>query len=75
MSRTLRMKILAVALLSCSVALAGCGKPKIPDHDDRPEPKAAPAAQPPTALRQTMQQPTAAAERQRDDALNAATGE
>lgn len=85
MSRTLRMKILAVALLSCSVALAGCGKPKIPDHDDRPEPQAAPAAQPPTALRQTMQQPidkakaaedaTAAAERQRDEALNTATGE
>jgi hypothetical protein len=65
--------------------LAGCGEPQVPDHDDRPEPQAAPAAPPPTALRQTMQQPidkakaaedaTAAAERQRDDALNAATGE
>lgn len=85
MSRSLRWNALAVALLSCSVALGGCGKPKIPDHDDPPEPQAAPAAQPPTALRQTMQQPidkakaaeeaTAAAERQRDEALNAATGE
>jgi hypothetical protein len=85
MSRTLRRNLLAAALLSCGVALGGCGKPKLPDHDDRPEPQAAPAAQPPTALRQTMQQPidkakaaedaTAAAEAKRDEALNAATGE
>lgn len=86
MSRSVRRNaIAALVLLSCSVALAGCGKPKIPDHDDRPEPQAAPAAQAPSALRQTMQRPidkakaaedaTAAAEAKRDEALNAATGE
>jgi hypothetical protein len=76
-----------ISLLSCIVALAGC-KPAAPDHDGLPEPQVAPAAQPqtpPTALRQTMQQPidrakaaedaTTAAEQRRDDALNAATGE
>lgn len=86
MSRSVRRNATAaLVLLSCSVALAACGKPEIPDHDDPPEPQAAPAAQPPTALRQTMQQPidkakaaedaTAAAEATRDAALNAATGE
>jgi hypothetical protein len=86
MSRSVRSKAAtALVLLSCSVALAGCGKPKIPDHDDRPEPQAAPTAQAPSTLRQTMQQPidkakaaedaTAAAEAKRDEALNAATGE
>lgn len=86
MSRSVRRNaIAALVLLSCSVALAGCGKPKIPDHDDRPEPQAVPAAQAPSALRQTMQRPidkakaaedaTAAAEAKRDEALNAATGE
>lgn len=86
MSRSVRRNATAaLVLLSCSVALAGCGKPKIPDHDDRPEPQATPAAQAPSALRQTMRQPiekakaaedaTAAAEAKRDEALNAATGE
>ncbi|MFZ5636263.1 MAG: hypothetical protein ACOY82_06705 [Pseudomonadota bacterium] len=75
--------VLVVALLSCAAALPACGKPQPPDHEKRPGPQA--AAAPPSALRETMQRPvdkakaaedaTAAAQQQRDDALNAATGE
>ncbi len=80
-----RNAVIAFALLSCAVALTACSKPEMPDHERRPEPQAAPAATPPSALRETMQRPvdkakaaedaTAAAQQQRDDALGAATGE
>ncbi len=76
-----------VLLLAGAVAATACSKPAVPDHDDMPEPKAsnpAPAAQP-TQLREAMQRPidkveaaqaaTAAAEKQRDDAIDAATGQ
>lgn len=75
--------ITAMALLAGCAGLIGCSKPKVPDHDDAPEPQAA-AAAPPTQLREAMQRPIdkaksaqgevdAAAERQRA-AIDTATG-
>jgi len=71
-------------LLAVCAGLTGCSKPKVPDHDDRPEPQAAEAAASPTQLREAMQKPIdkaeaaqaevdAAAERQRA-AIDDATG-
>lgn len=80
-----RNAVITFALLSSAFALTACSKPEMPDHEQRPEPQAAPVATPPSALRETMQRPvdkaqaaedaTAAAQQQRDDALNAATGD
>ncbi len=79
------IKLLLLPLLTALISVVGCSKPKIPDHDDRPEPQTATAAPaPPTQLREAMQQPIdkaeaaqasvdAAAEAQRK-AINAATG-
>lgn len=75
--------VIAMSLLIACSGLTGCSKPKVPDHDDPPEPQAAAAAQP-TQLREAMQKPIdkaqaaqgevdAAAERQRA-AIDAATG-
>lgn len=72
-----------MSLLAGFSGLMGCSKPKVPDHDEPPEPQAAAATQP-TPLREAMQQPIdkaeaaqgeidAAAERQRE-AIDAATG-
>ena len=80
-----RPVLLILPLLGCLVVLQGCSKPKLPDHDDRPEPQASLAeVAPPTQLREAMQKPTdkaeaaqasvdAAAEAQRK-AIDAATG-
>jgi hypothetical protein len=75
--------IFTMSLLAGVGGLTGCSKPKVPDHDDPPEPQAAAATQP-TQLREAMQKPIdkaeaaqgevdAAAERQRA-AIDAATG-
>ena len=75
--------VIAMSLLIGCSGLTGCSKPKVPDHDDPPEPQAAAAAQP-TQLREAMQKPIdkaqaaqgevdAAAERQRA-AIDAVTG-
>lgn len=75
--------VIAMSLLAVCASLTGCSKPKVPDHDDPPEPQAA-AATPPTQLREAMQRPIdkaeaaqadvdAAAERQRK-AIDDATG-
>ena len=74
--------VIAMSLLAGCNGLMGCSKPKVPDHDDPPEPQA--AADQPTQLREAMQKPIdkaeaaqgevdAAAERQRV-AIDAATG-
>jgi hypothetical protein len=73
-------------LLAGITGISGCSKPEVPEHDERPEPQATPAATatPPTELREAMQQPIdkaeavqaasdAAAEQQRK-AIDAATG-
>lgn len=76
--------VISMLLLAGCAGLTGCSKPKVPDHDDRPEPQAVAPATPPTQLRETMQEPIdkakaaqaeteAAAERQRA-AIDAATG-
>ncbi len=77
--------IFTMSLLAGVGGLTGCSKPKVPDHDDPPEPQAAAAAAAqPTQLRKAMQKPIdkaeaaqgevdAAAERQRA-AIDAATG-
>lgn len=81
--------VITMSLLAGFTGLMGCSKPKVPDHDDPPEPQAAattmpPAHTPPTQLREAMQKPIdkaeaaqgeidAAAERQRA-AIDAATG-
>ena len=76
---------LMLPLLACLSGLAGCSKPKVPDHDDRPDPQtAAPAGVQPTQLREAIRQPidkaeaakssvAADAEAQRS-AIDAATG-
>ena len=75
--------VTGMTLLAVCAGLMGCSKPKVPDHDDPPEPQAA-AAAPPTQLREAMQKPIdkaeaaqadvdAAAERQRK-AIDDATG-
>lgn len=75
--------IMGISLLASCASLTGCSKPKVPDHDERPEPQAA-AVTPPTQLREAMQKPIdkaeaaqaeidAAAERQRK-AIDDATG-
>ena len=75
--------VMWMSLLAVCAGLTGCSKPKVPDHDDPPEPQAA-AATPPTQLREAMQKPIdkaeaaqaeidAAAERQRK-AIDDATG-
>ncbi len=75
--------VIAMSLLAGCSGLMGCSKPKVPDHDDPPEPQVAAAAQP-TQLREAIQKPIdkaeaaqgevdAAAERQRA-AIDAATG-
>jgi hypothetical protein len=73
--------LLSLPLLLAGLAgMSGCSKPEVPEHDERPEPQAAP----PTQLREAMQQPIdkahaaeaatdAAAEEQRK-AIDAATG-
>ena len=81
----MRRAVMLMLLMAGCAALAACSKPKVPDHDDRPEPQAAAPVAPPTQLRETMRKPidkaeaaqakTAAAEKARDDALNAATGQ
>ncbi len=76
--------VTGMLLLAVCAGLTGCSKPKVPDHDDRPEPRAAEAAASPTQLREAMQKPIdkaeaaqaevdAAAERQRA-AIDDATG-
>lgn len=80
----MRIPVLLLPLLTALISVAGCSKPKIPDHDDRPEPQTAAVPAPPTQLREAMQQPIdkaeaaqasvdAAAEAQRK-AIDAATG-
>jgi hypothetical protein len=74
--------------LALVCALAGCSKPKVPEHDDPPEPQAAGTATPTdaqaTELREAIRQPIDraeatrkatedAAQRQRE-AIDAATG-
>ena len=80
-----RPVLLMLPLLTALAGSSGCSKPKIPDHDDRPEPQtSAVAPAPPTQLRDAMQQPIdkadaaqasvdAAADTQRK-AIDAATG-
>ena len=80
-----RPVLLILPLLTVLSGLPGCSKPKIPDHDDRPEPQtSAVAPAPPAQLRDAMQQPIdkaeaaqasvdAVAEAQRQ-AIDAATG-
>ncbi len=76
--------VMGMLLLAVCAGLTGCSKPKVPDHDDRPEPRAEAAAAPDTQLREAMQKPIdkaeaaqaevdAAAERQRQ-AIDDATG-
>lgn len=73
-------------LLAGFAGMSGCSKPEVPEHDERPEPQAAPTATAtaPTQLREAMQKPIdkahaaeaatdAAAEEQRK-AIDAATG-
>jgi hypothetical protein len=58
-----RPALLMLPLLTCLLGPAGCSEPKVPDHDDRPEPQtAAPAVAPPTQLREAMQKPIDKAE-------------
>ena len=79
-----RPVLLMLPLLTVLFGLPGCSKPKIPDHDDRPEPQTATVPAPPTQLRKAIQQPIdkaeaaqasvgAAADAQRK-AIDAATG-
>jgi len=80
-----RPLLFMLPLLTCLVGVAGCSKPKMPDHDDPPKPQtAAVEVAAPTPLREAMQKPIdkaeaaqasvdAAAEVQRN-AIDAATG-
>jgi hypothetical protein len=80
-----RTVLFMLPLLTCLVGPAGCSKPKLPDHDNPPEPQTSAAeVAPPTQLREAMQKPIdkaeaaqasvdAAAEAQRS-AIDAATG-
>ena len=50
-----RPVLLILPLLGCFVVLQGCSKPKLPDHDDRPEPQASLAeVAPKSAARQAV---------------------
>ena len=80
-----RTVLFMLPLLTCLAGVAGCSKPKMPDHDDPPKPQSAAAGDAaPTALREAMQKPIdkaeaaqaavdAAADAQRQ-AIDAATG-
>lgn len=80
-----RPVLFMLPLLICLVGPAGCSKPKMPDHDNPPEPQTSAAGvAPPTQLREAMQKPIdkaeaaqasvdAAAEAQRNT-IDAATG-
>lgn len=80
-----RTVLFMLPLLACLAGVAGCSKPKMPDHDDPPKPQTAAAeVAAPTPLREAMQKPIdkaeaaqtsvdAAAEAQRN-AIDAATG-
>jgi hypothetical protein len=81
-----RTVLLMLPLLACLSGLAGCSKPKMPDHDNPPEPQTSAAGvAAPTQLREAMQKPIdkaesaqasvdAAADAQRN-AIDAATGD
>jgi hypothetical protein len=80
-----RPVLFMLPLLTCLVGAAGCSKPKMPDHDNPPDPQTSAAeVVPPTQLREAMQKPIdkaeaaqasvdAAADAQRN-AIDAATG-
>ncbi|MFZ2753510.1 MAG: hypothetical protein WAZ48_08675 [Lysobacteraceae bacterium] len=80
-----RPVLFMLPLLTCLVGVAGCSKPKMPDHDNPPDPQTSAAeVAPPTQLREAMQKPIdkaeaaqasvdAAADAQRS-AIDAATG-
>lgn len=80
-----RPVLLMLPLLTCLVGVAGCSKPKMPDHDNPPDPQTSAAGvAAPTQLRDAVQKPIdkaeaaqasvdAAAEAQRN-AIDAATG-
>ena len=81
-----RPVLFLLPLLTCLVGPAGCSKPKMPDHDNPPDPQVSAAgAAAPTQLREAMQKPIdkaeaaqasvdAAADAQRN-AIDAATGD
>lgn len=80
-----RPVLFMLPLLTCLVGVAGCSKPKMPDHDNPPDPQTSAAGvAAPTQLRDAVQKPIdnaeaaqasvdAAAEAQRN-AIDAATG-
>lgn len=80
-----RPVLFMLPLLTCLVGVAGCSKPKMPDHDNPPDPQTSAAGvAAPTQLRDAVQKPIdkaeaaqawvdAAAEAQRS-AIDAATG-
>lgn len=58
-----RPMLFMLPLLTCLAVLPGCSQPKVPDHDNPPEPQAASSAvAQPTQLREAIQKPLDKAE-------------